>query len=27
VVLIQEEEVLRWWLRMRKLVDKHVRKG
>jgi hypothetical protein len=27
VVLVQEEKVLEWWLRSRKLVDKQVRKG
>ena len=27
VVLVQEENVLQWWLRNRKLVDKQVRKG
>ena len=27
VVIVQEESMLQWWLRNRKLVEKHVRKG
>jgi hypothetical protein len=27
VVTVQEEELISWWLRNRKLLDRHVRKG